>query len=156
MNGQEAAQMLMQERRHLNNILKDFRAEHERFRPVDGMMTTAQQINHIAHTVQWFRAGAFGDGFDLDFEKLEAVNHQEISLEEAMDFLNKVYDDYIAFLSGLDEAALSAPMAENPIFGTLPRFVALTAQNDHTAHHRGALSVYLRLLGVTPMMIYGE
>jgi uncharacterized damage-inducible protein DinB len=148
--------MIIQERKHLDNILKDFLEEHETFKPTDEMMTVAQQINHIAHTVVWFREGAFGKGFDLDFEKIEALNRQKISLDEAMLFLEKVYDDYIAFLGGLDEAALSAPMAENPIFGTLPRFVTLFAQNDHTAHHRGALSVYLRLLDITPTMIYTE
>jgi uncharacterized damage-inducible protein DinB len=31
----------------------------------------------------------------------------------------------------------------------------ILAQGDHTAHHRGALSVYLRLLGVVPPMVYG-
>jgi uncharacterized damage-inducible protein DinB len=30
------------------------------------------------------------------------------------------------------------------------------AISDHTAHHRGALTVYSRLLGKTPLMPYVE
>ena len=36
--------------------------------PTEGMMTAAQQIAHISHTVDWFIEGAFGEGFDMDFE----------------------------------------------------------------------------------------
>ncbi len=156
MNGSQAALALKKERAFLQNILKDFKPEHATFRPTPEMMTVAQQINHIAFTAHWFREGAFGVGFDMDFEKIEAANHQDIGLEEAMNNLDQQYGDYIAFIEPLDESALQAPMKENPIFGALPKEVVLAAQCDHTAHHRGALSVYLRLLGVTPTMIYQE
>jgi uncharacterized damage-inducible protein DinB len=118
------------------------------------MMTTAQQINHVAQTNRWFREGAFGSGFDLDFEKLEAVNKVEVTLEVAKAELDKQYASLIAFLETQSEADMQAPMPENPIFGNAPKSVVFHAQADHTAHHRGALSVYLRLLGVTPPMIY--
>jgi uncharacterized damage-inducible protein DinB len=38
--------------------------------------------------------------------------------------------------------------------GGLPRCTILNALTDHTAHHRGALSVYARLLGLVPPMPY--
>lgn len=156
MNGREAAEMIGRERMYLQNILKDFKAENGTFKPVEGMMNVAQQVNHIAHTVRWFREGAFGAGFDMDFEKIEAMNQAEISLEEALSALNAEYAGYQAFLAPLPEADLMAPMPPNAIFGEIPRVAALMAQSDHTAHHRGALSVYLRLLGVTPTMVYAE
>ena len=37
--------------------------------PSDGMMSTAQQIAHIAQTVDWFIEGAFGNGFEMNFEE---------------------------------------------------------------------------------------
>lgn len=154
MNGSEAAAIVRGEQKLLGNLLAAFKEEHGDFRPAPEMMTTAQQINHIAHTVYWFREGAFGAGFDLDFEKIEAINKVVISLEDAMAELDRQYASFISFLEGQSEADLQAPMPEGPIFGNAPRCVVLHAQADHTAHHRGALSVYLRLLGITPPMIY--
>jgi uncharacterized damage-inducible protein DinB len=49
---------------------------------------------------------------------------------------------------------LAAPMADNMFLGALPRASFLHACIGHTSHHRGALSVYLRLLGKTPKMVY--
>jgi uncharacterized damage-inducible protein DinB len=47
---------------------------------------------------------------------------------------------------------------KKPITGALmagePRTEMLVAFNDHFAHHRGALSVYARLLGRVPPMPY--
>ena len=38
--------------------------------------------------------------------------------------------------------------------GGQPRLAIFGALTDHTAHHRGALSVYTRLLGKVPPMPY--
>ena len=154
MDGTAAATMLRNEHKYLSKILRDFEEEHADFRPADGMMTVAQQIRHIAATVSWFRKGAFGAGFDMDFGKLEAKNLAPTTLGEAMKKLDATYDAYAAFLEPLDEGELMAPMAPNPIFGEAPKMLVLIAGGDHTAHHRGALSVYLRLVGVKPAMIY--
>jgi uncharacterized damage-inducible protein DinB len=154
MNGSEAAAIVRAEQKLLGNLLVAFNNEHGDFRPTPEMMSTAQQINHIAQTIHWFREGAFGSGFDLDFEKLEAVNKADLTLEDALADLDRQYASLIAFLETQSEADLQAPMPENPIFGNAPRCVVLHAQADHTAHHRGALSVYLRLLGIKPPMIY--
>ena len=35
-----------------------------------------------------------------------------------------------------------------------PRFAVIEGIQDHTAHHRGALTVYSRLLGMTPSVPY--
>jgi uncharacterized damage-inducible protein DinB len=50
-------------------------------------------------------------------------------------------------------------MAELPkdgVMGGAPRIAIVGAIADHTAHHRGALTVYARLLGVVPPMPYME
>ena len=49
-----------------------------------------------------------------------------------------------------------APLAPGPIMGGLPRFTIFGALTDHSAHHRGALTVYARLLGKVPPMPYME
>ena len=40
--------------------------------------------------------------------------------------------------------------------GGVPRAAILSGITDHTAHHRGALTVYARLLGKTPPMPYAD
>ena len=49
-----------------------------------------------------------------------------------------------------------APLPEGPIMGGQPRIAIFEGLYDHTAHHRGALSVYSRLLGKVPAMPYME
>ena len=156
MTGQEAAAIVRQERGYLMNILLAFRSKDGGFSPVPGMMTAAQQVHHLARTIRWFAEGAFGVGFDMDFAKMEADNLAPISWEEAMKKINGAYDDFTVFLETLSVEELDAPMPANTIFpeGT-PRSAVILAQGDHTAHHRGALSVYLRLVGVVPPMVYG-
>lgn len=154
MDGKTAAAMVGEERKYLNNILKDFTEENADYAPADGMMTVAQQVRHIAQTIGWFREGAFGEGFDTDFEAHQTEIRKPTTLAQSLDTLNAAYDDWIAFLEGLTEADLNAPMEKNEFFGTAPKAAVVTSCMDHTAHHRGALSVYLRMLSVTPTLVY--
>jgi uncharacterized damage-inducible protein DinB len=156
MSEQPHVMMMEIERKHLFNILNDFTPEQGDFRPVEGMMTAAQLIRHIARAIKWFREGGFGDGFDMDFEKWAADDSKPVSLADAKDELNRTYDDFIEFLKGKDMGDLMQPMVTNEIFGDSPRIAVLHANQDHTAHHRGALTVYLRLLGKTPTLVYSK
>ncbi len=118
------------------------------------MRTVTQQVKHLARTIRWFRDGAFGPGFDMDFQRMEAELQQPATLEEARRQLDDAYDDWIALLETQSADALAQPLPPNHIFGEMPRSTVILAGTDHTAHHRGALSVYLRLLGITPAMVY--
>jgi uncharacterized damage-inducible protein DinB len=40
--------------------------------------------------------------------------------------------------------------------GGVPRMAIFGAITDHTAHHRGALTVYARLAGAVPPMPYAD
>jgi uncharacterized damage-inducible protein DinB len=40
------------------------------------------------------------------------------------------------------------------VMGGAPRYAVISAIEDHTAHHRGALTVYSRLRGHVPTMPY--
>jgi len=46
------------------------------------------------------------------------------------------------------------PMPEGPVLGGAPRIAIVSGITDHTAHHRGALTVYARLSGKVPPMPY--
>ncbi len=154
MTGKQIAAKLGQERHFLQNVIKDFKSEHGDFRPTPEMMTVAQQINHVAHTLNWFCEGAFGAGFDMDFEKMNAEVKREISLENALARLNAAYAEAARVVENKTENELNSPLSPNPILGEVPRAEIFAANAEHTAHHRGILTVYLRLLGITPTMVY--
>lgn len=126
------------------------------FAPKEGMFTVAQQVAHVADTVDWCIDGMFAaDGFDMDFDKHMKQVMACTSLEEARAWFRKSVADGIAVLNGKTDAELQEIMPENQIMNG-PRLIVIGAISDHTAHHRGALTVYSRLLGKVPAMPYQD
>ena len=125
------------------------------FAPQKDMYTAAQLVAHVAQTVDWFVQGAFAaGGFDLDFEKMDKEVRGVTSLSAARAWLDKACDGAKAAIDANSDAAWAEPLPPGPIMGGLPRLAVFGALTDHTAHHRGALSVYARLLGKVPPMPY--
>lgn len=125
------------------------------FAPVAGMMTAAQQVAHAAQTVDWFIEGAFRpEGFSQDFEGQSKVVATYTSLAAARAWFDKAMAAAKATLQAKSDADLMAPLPPGPIMGGAPRMAIIGAITDHTAHHRGALTVYARLNGVVPPMPY--
>jgi uncharacterized damage-inducible protein DinB len=127
------------------------------FAPKEGMFTTAQQIAHAAQTVDWFIKGAFSPGgFDMDFEKMDKEVRAVNSVAAARAWMNKACENAKAAIDAHTDADWGTPLPPGPIMGGMPRYVIFGAINDHTAHHRGALTVYARLRGKVPAMPYME
>ena len=131
--------------------------EHSGFAPAEGMMTVAQQVAHVAHTYDWFVEGTFRpEGFNLDFEDHDRAIGAITSLAEARKWLDTAVEAAVeAFGSRLIEE-LMQPLPEGPVMGGKPRLAVVGALADHTAHHRGTLTVYSRLQGLVPKMPYGD
>jgi uncharacterized damage-inducible protein DinB len=126
------------------------------FRPQEGMMTVAQQVAHTAQTLDWFIEGASRpEGFDLDFEKLGKVLAGVTSLTAARQMLDAAYAKAIQFLRSCSPDDLARPLPPGPVMGGQPVSDVVWAMVEHTAHHRGALTVYSRQLGRVPPMPYG-
>lgn len=130
--------------------------EHASYKPTEEMMTTAQQVAHVAQTFDWFIEGAFHrpDGFDMDFE-----NHMKPvlavgSLAEARAWLDKSAQRAIDEIGSKSIEELRAPLPPGPVMGGAPKLAIISGLDDHTAHHRGALTVYARLNGLVPAMPY--
>lgn len=122
------------------------------FRPSEGMMTVVEQIAHAAQTLEWFVQGATRpEGFDLNFEAHAAELARLTSLAAARQFMDKAYATAIDFARTAD---LTKALPEGPIMGGQPTGNIIWAMIEHTAHHRGALTVYSRLLGKVPPMPY--
>lgn len=125
------------------------------FAPAAGMMTTAQQVAHAAQTVDWFIEGAFrSEGFSEDFEAQFKMVATCTSLAAARAWFKKAMTAAKATLRAKSDADLMAPLPPGPIMGGEPRMAIVGGITDHTAHHRGALTVYARLNGVVPPMPY--
>jgi len=130
---------------------------HSTFAPSPGMMTVAQQVAHAAHTIDWFMEGAFRpEGFDTDFEAHARAVNGYTSLAAARAWFDKAYASARTLVSTKTDADLLVRLPDGPIMGGAPRVAIFGAITDHTAHHRGALTVYARLQGVVPPMPYME
>ncbi len=119
-------------------------------------MTVAQHVAHTAQTLDWFIQGVSRpEGFDLDFEKHAKELENTVSLAAARKMLDKAFADSVQFLRSRSAEELAAPLPPGPIMGGQPVSSVVWAMVEHTAHHRGALTVYSRALGKVPPMPYG-
>lgn len=134
-----------------------FTEEESSFTPTDDTYNVAQQIGHTAHSIDWFLAGAFDpDGFDMNFDQHDILSKATSSLAEARKMLAESFANLNKAIETNTEEDWSVPMAEGPVMGGLPRYCIFSGIEDHTAHHRGALTVYARLCGKVPQMPYGD
>lgn len=155
MDAQGLVQELKGTQEFFNRSTECLKEEHSGFRPADGMFTTAQQMAHVAQTLDWFLEGAFRpEGFDMNFdEHVKAVQGVD-SLKAAREWADRSFKALTDKIGSLSEEELMAPLPKDGIMGGAPRMVIVGAVVDHTAHHRGALTVYARLQGLTPAMPY--
>ena len=125
------------------------------FVPTDGVFTVASQVAHAAHTIDWFIDGAFNpQGFAMDFEEAERAIRAVTSLTAARAAMTRAIAEAKAVVEARSDEEWAQPLPPGPVMGGLPRSAIFGAITDHTAHHRGALTVYARLLGKTPPMPY--
>lgn len=126
------------------------------FTPVPEAYTVAQHVAHTAQTIDWFLDGAFNPkGMSSNFEQHERDTREITSLKVAREWMDRSVASAIALLEKRTLVELAQPIAPG-IMGGMPRSAIIGAIVDHTAHHRGALTVYARLRGKKPAMPYME
>ena len=129
--------------------------EDSEFAPVEGQYTAAQHMAHIAQTIDWFMEGAFRpEGFDMDFETHIAKVLTVTSLKQAREWVDRSFENAYAILGSKSMEELGQSLPDGPVMGGAPRAAIVGGIVDHTAHHRGALTVYSRLRGHVPAMPY--
>jgi uncharacterized damage-inducible protein DinB len=154
MTPEELKDTLGRMREYFNRSTRPLQEEHSAFAPGEGLFTAAGQVAHVAQTIDWFFDSAFSENWRMDFETMDKEARAVTSLRQARDWLERAVNKAIevAEKHSADEWASRFP--PNPIMGEAPRISIIGAVTDHTAHHRGALTVYQRLLGLTPPMPY--
>jgi uncharacterized damage-inducible protein DinB len=152
---QTISQQLKASQDYFNRSTRVLEESDSEYCPSAGMMTAAQQVAHAAQTLDWFVLGASRpEGFDLDFEKHAKEVAAFKSLDAARKWLDESYGKSIAFFDSKQPEELEKPLPEGPVMGGLPISEVAWAMIEHTAHHRGALTVYSRMLGKVPVMPY--
>jgi uncharacterized damage-inducible protein DinB len=96
---------------------------------------------------------------ELDFSKREYKPALASSSENLMEIFETNYNKAIEALKGTSDEGFREPWTlrnGDHVFFTLPRIAALrTLGISHLIHHRGQLSVYLRLLDIPIPGMYG-
>ena len=138
--------------KYIKSTVSIFDEDDAGFAPQPELYTVAGHIAHAADSVEWFVEGAFGKGWNLDFAGLIAAARAVETLEEANAWLDRAFEKAIATFESASDEDLAAAIVDERIMGGAPRASIVGPIVDHTAHHRGALTVYARLLGkVSPM-----
>ena len=138
--------------KYMKSTISIFEEDDAGFAPQPELYTVTGHIAHAADSVDWFVEGAFGKGWNLDFEGLIAAARAVETLEEANGWLDRAFAKAIAAFESASDEDLLATIPDERIMRGAPRYAIVGPIVDHTAHHRGALTVYARLLGkVSPM-----
>jgi uncharacterized damage-inducible protein DinB len=153
--GKSLASQLTASKEYFDRSTRVLDEADSQFRPQDGMMTVAQQVAHTAQTLDWFVEGVSRpEGFDLDFEKQGQMLAAVSSLADARRMLESAFANAIQFVRSLSPEELDRPLPAGLIMPGQPLSDIVWAMVEHTAHHRGALTVYSRSLGKVPVMPY--
>lgn len=137
------------------------RVPEERFawRPHDRSMTLCHLVSHIAENQDWARIIMESTKFDLmkamekGFESARAATRAEL-----LEMFDRRVADARAHLDCDDAAYLESWtfLKDGQKVATLPRIAAVRAfLMNHIIHHRGQLTVYLRLNDVPVPGMYG-
>ncbi len=152
--GERLARRLAASETYFRRSTSCLQEEHSGFRPTESGYTVAAHVAHVALTVDWFLEGAFGDGFDFDVESHDAQARAVTSLAEARLQLEAAFQRATVRLTTAADDELQAALPDGPVMGGEPIAAIVGGIEEHTAHHRGALAVYSRLLGLEPPMPY--
>jgi len=127
------------------------------WKPHEKSYTLGRLATHIAQIPGWITRIIDREQFDF------AVNQYKSITAESNEQLMKIFEDTlaenIATLETVSDDSLNNSWTfrrGEQIFFTLPRKVALRNMAfNHLVHHRGQLSVYLRLLNIPVPGMYG-
>jgi uncharacterized damage-inducible protein DinB len=127
------------------------------WKPHEKSFSLGQLAQHVAQLPFWITHTLAEDFFDIaaPFPRREPAR----STQELLDIFDRTTAEMHQALDAADDAALSRPWQMRngeQVLQTMPkRAVIRTVGLNHLIHHRGQLSVYLRLLDVPLPMMYG-
>jgi len=149
---------LKREMNATERVLKRVPSDRLDWRPHEKSFTLGELAAHVANLLDWAKRAIQDEGYDMadsDSSHREAPR----DTDEILDTFYGLKADVVDALGSTDDDAMSEPWTlshgEREIF-TLPKVAVLrTWSLSHMIHHRGQLTVYLRLLDVPVPPTYG-
>jgi uncharacterized damage-inducible protein DinB len=127
------------------------------WKPHEKSMELGRLASHIAEMFGWTPATLQQP--ELDFAKMDYKPFEPQSTEELVEFLDKNVAEAIEVLKNTgDEVYMENWTMRNgeQVYFTLPKVAVMRSfVMNHIVHHRGQLSVYLRLNDIAVPSIYG-
>ncbi len=155
--GQILAMEMEHEAAIARNLLERLPDEKFEWQPHEKSMTLGRLSGHVAETFDWTGPTILQDELDfgaMDYQPEPVVTTPallekfDISVKNALEILNNVSDEDIMQPWTMRDG--------EKVYMTMPKASVMRGfVMNHMIHHRGQLSVYLRLLDVPVPQIYG-
>jgi uncharacterized damage-inducible protein DinB len=129
------------------------------WRPHEKSFTLGELASHIARILTWLPVTVRETSFDVASPEGQAPFEVPPSTDGILDLFDENLAMARAALQEVDDAALGETWTlrngDQTIF-SMPRVAVLRAMIlNHTVHHRGQLTVYLRMVGAKVPSLYG-
>ena len=144
------------ETKNTHRILDNLSNEHWDYKPHEKSMTLGELASHVVELHTWVSVAIAKDVFDFhtDYQPNTATTVEDLktaladSLQKNTDFVNAQSDEF-----WLGNWKLQAG---DHVLSDLPKLAALRyIITNHLIHHRGQLTVYMRMLNIPLPGIYG-
>jgi uncharacterized damage-inducible protein DinB len=129
------------------------------WKPHDKSMIFGYLANMVATMPAWVAMGVKMNELDVAPASGSAMSQEKLETSDALvKALDKSAADARAALSGTTDDFLMTPwklLAHGQVVMETPRWEMIQDTINHWAHHRGQMTVYLRLLGAKVPSVYG-
>jgi uncharacterized damage-inducible protein DinB len=148
---------LQHEAESTRKMLERLPKEKLTWRPHEKSMSLGRLAMHLAEIPGWVNATLLAD--ELDFSKMDYKPVEAQSSEEAVRKFDETLASALDALKNTDDATMMTMWTMRDgekIYLTMPKIAVLRSfVYSHLIHHRGQMSVYLRLLDVPVPGSYG-
>jgi uncharacterized damage-inducible protein DinB len=128
------------------------------WKPHEKSMIFGYLAEMVATIPTWITMMVKQDELDVAPKEARPPRPPKNTSAEYLEALDKSAADARAALQGTNEEFLKTPwrlLAAGQVVMELPRHVMIRDTINHWAHHRGQMTVYLRLMGATVPALYG-
>ena len=127
------------------------------YKPHEKSMTMSRLAVHVAEMTSWVTVTC--NQSELDFAKFDYKPLEPKTSAELVEYLDKSVGDAIEALKNTSDEAMLEPWTlknGDQVYFTMPKIQTLRSMClNHIVHHRGQLSVYLRLNDIPVPSLYG-
>lgn len=137
-------------------ILDRLEDQHLNWKPHEKSMSLAELAGHIVELHNWVSKALAIDEFDL------AVHYNRfipLSVAQLKDALDSTYPENVKFITEMSDEEWSKIWTMrygNHVIASVPKIGAIRfILQNHLIHHRGQITVYLRMLNIPVPGMYG-